>query len=822
MNRLRLFQRISPILLAVLVFFPICLLAPSARGETDSAEADFIPWSGWWWPTNMGGLGTGIDYNGHPAPLEKYDLLTTGQYPGDATRYYLETAYDPEAPDWYGLCQAYASAAVYEKIDFFPSSYENIIFKVGDKKGLITACHDRVILQYGESQDPAAFHLWLLHYIKAQGQAFMAELDPSSEVWNHPVYRYEMETRKSGSVMDVKCKIWYASDFVHPDYQGTYEQTNTYTYTLILSGDEIVGGEWTGDSVYDHPQQIMIPVALGPYSSYLNYELIREIAISRDDPHESDEAAELLPGGYNQVLADADSYLLNVLPGEEIHIAVESLDSISEGIMVSVLDNGRHLIRNQSVNTGERIEWSIASENPPYTLNIQRADYTETGYYRLEYDLKRVFTFYNPNVQKGYGWGGFAISNDSDTAVDTVYVTGYDRDGRPLETYVGPFALAPAEKRIVQVSDFDVRMIERDAFYGVKIHATGPIKVVSLTGYFNTNMSATDIPAEGGTLVIPDTLYGFSQTTSVSWGLYNQKGSDAEASLTHYSASGVFVDDAELTLTGHQAKNYSGANQPLGTIANGGWIRIDARNSAMIGGYIQWLAKNLTNSERLPLLAPAKQFIVPHVYSSSNWSTNLVLINTDAVSNEITIKLLDGNVLSEKIVTMAPHEKQKMSLSSLFEDIGADLLNRCGLAIAASQPLAGYYTLETSKDHLYFPLLETDSADSSLAVGHVASDGYWWTCINLFNPSDTQTANLRITAYDSQGSAIDELATIRTLAPRTKDVFDVYELWQGPAAARIASMKIDVTSGPSIVGLHAYGNMGNTMVAGIPFSRIER
>ena len=314
-----------------------------------------------------------------------------------------------------------------------------------------------------------------------------------------------MQSTENGSVMDVQCKIWYASDFVHPDYQGTEALTKTYTYTLILSGDEIVGGEWTGASVYDRPQQTVMPLGLGTYNPHLDYPLIREIALSRDDPQESQEPAELLPGGYNQVLADQDSYTLSTRIGEEIYLVVENLDSLVEGILVSVLDKDRHLIQYMTVQKGERGALSVASENPPYTLNIQRSDYSKTGYYRLEYDLKRIFSFYNPNVQKGYGWGGFAISNDSDTAVDTVFVTGYDRQGRPLETYVGPFELAPGAKRIVQVSDFKVRMIERDALYGVKIHATRPINVVNLTGYYNTNMSATELTGDGNTFVVPDT-----------------------------------------------------------------------------------------------------------------------------------------------------------------------------------------------------------------------------------------------------------------------------------------------------------------------------
>ena len=268
----------------------------------------------------------------------------------------------------------------------------------------------------------------------------------------------------------------------------------------------------------------------------------------------------------------------------------------------------------------------------------------------------------------------------------------------------------------------------------------------------------------------------------------------------------------------HEAAHYTTGSQPLSPISDGGWIRIDTQNSAAIGGYVQWLAKNLKYSERLPLLTPATRFIVPHVYASSDWTTKLVLINTDAASNTAAVRLLDGGMISEKPVTLAPHEKMSFTVGGLFEEAAESEINQCGLSIDASQPLAGYFAFETASDHLYFPLLETDKADASLVIAHVASNGYWWTCANLFNPSETQAASLRLIPYDSQGQAIEGLIQSRELLPQKKDVFTIYDLW-GESGGSIGFVKVEVTAGPPVVGLYAYGNMGNSMVAGIPFKR---
>ena len=812
----RLFQQIGAALVATGIFFTLFTCPLNAYAETDAAQADFTPWSGWWWPSNMGGLATGLDYNGHPAPLEKYDLLANGSYPGDATQYYLDTEYDPDALDWNGFCHAYASAAVYERIKFYPSSNDNIYFNVGDKKGLITACHEHDQRLYGKAHSAVEFHYWLLHYIKDQGKAFYAELDPTVEVWNFPVYRYEMETTKNGAVLDVQCKIWYASDFVHPDFQGTDAKTNSYTYTLILSGDDIVDGEWTGNSVYDHPQLVVMPLDLGVYNPYLDYDRVREITVSRDDPHEADEPAELLPGGYNQILADKDTYTISVLSGETVYLTVENLDDFAEGMQVSVLDNGNRLVQSATVSSGERAEFSVTAADPPYTLSIARSAYDEAGRYRLEYDLKRVYTFTNTNIQKGYGWGGFAISNDGEANVDSVCVTGYDKEGRPLETYEGPFQLPPGEKRTVFFADFDVRMVDRDALFGAKVHATQPVNVVNLSGYYNTNMIAPDMNVSGTTFVVPDMLAGFGATTSLSWGIFNPTSAASTVSLTHYASSGAFVAETDLSLSPHQALHYNAGSQPLSPISNGGWVKIDLNNGSDVGGYTQWLAKSLKQSERLPLLSPATRLAAPHVVRSTGWEMHLILINTDSITNPVTIRLLDGSVVAESTLDMAPHEKRTFSLGELFEAVPAERINRCGLRVDSGQPLAGYYTFETDKDYLSYPLLDVDSADTVMTVPHVACAGNWWTAVNLFNPSESLTATLRLIPYDSQGNVMDGQILTRQFPPLTKDVWSISAIW-GDAAGTISMLKIEVTSGPPVVGLYGYGNMDNSMLAGVAF-----
>ena len=68
---------------------------------------------------------------------------------------------------------------------------------------------------------PEEFHFWLLNYIKDQKKAFVADLLAGEEVWSFPIYRYEMQSSRSGNVESVSVRIYYANDFVPPDRIGT-------------------------------------------------------------------------------------------------------------------------------------------------------------------------------------------------------------------------------------------------------------------------------------------------------------------------------------------------------------------------------------------------------------------------------------------------------------------------------------------------------------------------------------------------------------------------------------------------------------------------
>lgn len=793
-------------------FLTVCLAGVAgcfgiAAAETDTAEAIFTPWSGYWWPSKHGGLATGFDYRGHPAPLEKYELFANGVMPGQATEWYLENYYDPDAPSWYGLCNGFAAAAVYEKIRFFPSVHDNILFRVGDKKGLISACHAIDTSIRANAHSPDVFHYWLLKYIKDQGVAFYAELDPSEEAWNYPVYRYHLETTKTDNRLNVTCTIWYAGDNVHPDFQGTLEHADQYTYTLFLQGEEVVGGEWTGGSVWDHPQQLIMPVEQVSDNPYLDCDLIREIATMVDDEWESETSVELPPGRYRMVLINDDEYVISSHVGDDLIFHLLKEDTLQEPMQVSVTDG-----EDREVFTGEvtdSLRFTIQSETPPYRLSVARPAYTETGVYFLEFDLRKSFEFADMKIQKGYGWGGMAIVNPHDTPCEAVYVVGYTRDGAAMETFAGPFALAPGEKRTFLYMDFSARMIERTELFGLKVMAPMRLEVVDLSGRYEKTMSCYNA-ASADMAVFPDIAARWNTAKSLSWGIYNPGATAETFQLTHYSADGRVVDAESITLEARSTRHFSNTDDPFASVEDDGWVNVTGADGAVSGGYIAWIEGGLAQSEMLSPLSASRRFFIPHAAGNGFWSMHVTLINPDANVNRIAVALLNGGVTDTSEIILNAGEKRTVGLWELFP--GADL-GASAVSLTGDQDLAGYYAFRNSGDYAFFPLLAEADIHKTLTMPHVASNEYWWTAVNLLNPFDSEVV-YDVVPYDETGREMESPSRIsQTVEGHSKAVWTLAALF-GAQAQSVASVRISVRQGDGLMGILCYGTHDLAMLSG--------
>lgn len=259
-----------------------------------SGYASNPPWSGWWWPLTKGELIYG--YRGEPGPLQKYDQYAYGYAPGPATNESLTYGYNysPGAGSWFGLCNGWSAAAIMTQEPTSATSAGGITFHVGDQKGLLTEAWyntsgdgwfegSRYNGNPGDDlQDLYPDHLWtLLDTYVGQGVPIVLDLSANEEVWNYPVYDYDIQCSDlGGGWYGCNLSIWAATDSVVPDYVGTETISTTYTFNVYTEGGYIVDGYgyWTGNSVNDHPDFAWYPGSQPSLrNSSLNYSTIQQI-----------------------------------------------------------------------------------------------------------------------------------------------------------------------------------------------------------------------------------------------------------------------------------------------------------------------------------------------------------------------------------------------------------------------------------------------------------------------------------------------------------------------------------------------------------------
>jgi hypothetical protein len=270
------------------VILAIAALCSPASGEPyiEQGRAEITPWSGYWWPIRQGGL---------TAPLSKYDLAT-GQRAVAWEKAHRPS--DANVPEWFGFCHAWAASSIMEPE---PKQFctcrgrngRSADLGVGDQKGMLAACHtDDVANSYGhrcgdgegpeDPQDIAPDLLWriLKLYVGSQKIPMVIDIEPGPEVWNFPVYAYEIRSDGTGDgQQDATLTLWMSDDGVPPDYVGSQARRTTYTFACTMRGGAVVmgTGRWTGRSEKDHPDFAWYPYIARADNPEVHYTAVREL-----------------------------------------------------------------------------------------------------------------------------------------------------------------------------------------------------------------------------------------------------------------------------------------------------------------------------------------------------------------------------------------------------------------------------------------------------------------------------------------------------------------------------------------------------------------
>ncbi|KAG7397000.1 hypothetical protein PHYBOEH_001450 [Phytophthora boehmeriae] len=316
------------------------------KDSYSKASTEVPPWSGNFWPTYKDGINFKWK-TGEPSAAEKYatafdldvDSFTNGI---SLSTGILSEAYDGSTactsdddcssgslcgirdgassgfciPTWFGICHAWAAAAIYEKEPMCDAHKNNVTFHPVDIKALLSQAYDGAAIevvftgarfngpdspeeldQYGRYVDSARrdissgfFHIAVANILGKHKQSFIVDVSSDSPVWNQPVQKYEfLETEivdaaklsqeyfgnatypfNDNMKYMAKCTTrltWTAESLEDGALTATgriaaYTAYQDYEYCLELDENyAVIGGEWLGDSRKDHPDFLWLPAA---------------------------------------------------------------------------------------------------------------------------------------------------------------------------------------------------------------------------------------------------------------------------------------------------------------------------------------------------------------------------------------------------------------------------------------------------------------------------------------------------------------------------------------------------------------------------------
>jgi len=803
----------------------LVLLIPG-HGQAEVVAADHVPESGYWWPWTNGALAFG--YMGHPAPLERYDMLVEGRYPGLVTNWYVANVYDPEAESWYGHCGDWAVASIFEPTRILPASVDNIIFRVGDKKGLLALAHNKdsfvVAGQPGSGVDADVFHEWLLDYLFDQRVAFVADLDPSESKWNYAIYRYDMTSSVAGNVESVQVTIYYADSLVAPDFMGTREKSKSYTYQLNLDGNgAITGGAWTGASLADHPERLFFPVMQASKSPDLDYAEVQRIVRATDDFLEAGAAqVSLAPGAYNLVLMDEDQYIIPCAAGNELSLVVEKQAGSSLSFNVLVTDGQGAEVVNASVDSSSPVNKLLTGAEGPFSVVLSQADYADPNIYTLRLDVKHNFVQEVPYIPKNGNWSGFALTNQSDAAVEGVVLATYRDEGAPLQTLLGPLDMAAGEKRVFLFKDLPWRRHEYSASDRLTLLADVDLDLLNLIGDGNGAVAGfVQGGLRGDHLVLPDAVPPFDGTRSMLAEILNEDFTTAPVTLRLYGGNGALAGELAVEIAPRATYTIQSNTTPFNRLTDGGWIEVIGDAGRRLSAY-QYISEAAGGLEALFGL-PVNQFtkIVPNIPPPGEWRTWVTLVNPTDLDNRIVChpELAGSDTTDDLVLDLPPHGRISVALQDRFGRLAGDPLYHSILRLTGTQPFVGYYAYQSSRSHdqAKLPLLDATMFGSQVTLPHFAGkDTGWWTGVGLFNPSEA-SVRIEIVPHAAAGAILEgvraQLEPI-TLAAGAYDVFQLANLL-GDAAAEVSHVEFLVLDGQGeIGGFYLYGNKKAQGLAG--------
>ena len=793
--------------------------------ECSASEADYRPWSGWWWPFSKGGLVNGSDYNGHPAPLEKYDYVTSGTYHGPAVRYGNSRYYDKNALFWEGMCFCWAAASILEEEPSRKGIYNGVRFNVGDKKGLLTVAYDSPIYNHYPIDSPVDFHKVLSDFIGSQKTPVIMDLGSEDEIWNHPVFKYETNYTQDGNTRHYTTTIYYITDQVKPDYVGSGALSATYYYYFMVDRGEITASGWEYGSVTNHPKNAREPYGTHGWNTGIDFDEVMRIITTDGDAYRGnnsfENAAPLSSGHYSLILStrwvedtnphevtDSDYFKVALKTGDILHIRVESVDK-SLGVILRSYNQERELIQETEISgldSGEQVvPIDISGE---FIIEISPAVQggEELGY---ELFLREGLAHQGMFVLDPSGtWvNGLAILN-SDGREGKIIISQIDRNGYIQDGYSVPpgichtvghaskFGLCYPEKGYLRV-DSDTPV------FGLQAVASGNSLLLG------SNMISGDNPSA-------DIFFPYFATTrgwTTYWGLINTGEQDETVLLQSYDVAGQLLATDTILLARGRKIEYDAAYTPVLSRARTMRVSTESGRQSLIG-YLKLYNSSSTGRCLVPV--PGKvgaALVVPHVASGDYWTTDIAVMNVGDFDSDVSFRAYNaaGDRIGIVEHRLAAKQNLAMEASELFSDVVAKEIASVRIESGGEQPLCGVLLYGSRNGFQLAGMPLHAGGSSTLCLPHLACSAPWWTGIGLLNPNDAGT-DISFSIFDNQRTLLS--LKNRYLEANQHMAITMRNLFGDDLTMSAKYLKIETSDDQVVSGIYLFGSCNGLLLMG--------
>jgi len=746
-----------------------------------------------------------------PSPLEKYDYVTSGRYEGPAMTYGRQHYYDSGALPWEGMCFHWAAASVLENEPLHKGIYKGTVFRVGDKKGLLTAAYDGMSRLSYPLDDPLVFHQVLEDSIRVEGTPIVMDLATDGEVWNYPVFKYDTGYTQGENTRHYTVTIYYADDGVSPDYVGTKVLTATYHYYFVMNGDEVTASGWENGSETRFPPRAYIPYGIGSADNGLDYAVVKEIISTNGDHYEgndsSEHAAQLWSGYYSLMAIGTDWFEVALKEGDRLDIRlmadVEGAILRDGGFTLRIYTPQMELAGEMAVQ--ERGSGRIvveAGKTGDYYLEIEPDEPSSEPFYDLS--LQRILPWQGifPVKPAGLWYTGAALL-DPDGNGGRVEITLVGESGFPRISYYDP-----STSYLLGVTEFEFGLSYSENGY-LRVCADFPLKGLHVVrSSWDPRMEGSDIiPAEraSGDLFFPSLVYDGWWRTRV--GIINTGDQTQEVSRVFYGPEGETIDGDTVELApGERRVEYaadiaSGALSMSAHATGGGDCLV---------GYLEFWDRPLFQYRSAALVpAPLERntrLIAPHIASGvewpphGRWRTDVAVMNTGDADTQATFTAYDasGTQIAVAVHTLKPNQRFKEEAADIFPQVPAEEIASVKVS-SDGQPLCGLmlFRLEDGYQSAGVPM--NGPGEATLYVPHLACVDSWHTGVGLMNAGSMQT-EVVFSLMDEEGNVLAE--TFRTLKPNQRVAATVKGLFGNDFSPDARYLRARSTAGQALSGLY--------------------